>query len=103
MIESLNPTLPKCYGDDFFSRAILPYCVLKVPEVSLDAYRAADTWCDFVNIEELSKDGGIDGIDADNRVVVARYDVNGREVDADYRGIVIVRYNDGSVEKMVKQ
>ncbi|MGE3800108.1 MAG: hypothetical protein AB7H80_03740 [Candidatus Kapaibacterium sp.] len=36
-----------------------------------------------------------------SRTVVARFDLLGREVTADYAGLQIIRYSDGSVEKMI--
>ena len=101
LIECYNPMPPECYIDVFLT-SITSTCKLRVPTGSLDAYRVADTWCDFVNIEGMVVESGIDDIVTDaGRTEVARYDVNGRKVDADYRGLVIVRYNDGFVKKMV--
>ena len=102
LIKCLNPTPPDVfYLYLVFPKSILSTCVLQVPEEALETYRSQAYWKQFINIEALPADGGICDIGADDRIEVARYDVNGREVNADYTGIVIVRYNDGTVQKVV--
>jgi Flp pilus assembly protein protease CpaA len=52
-IINFNPT-PIGIDADVFLNVNIPTCILKVPTGSLSAYRAADVWKDFLNIEEIS-------------------------------------------------
>ena len=52
-IECLAETPPTC-GNGFFSRSYMNDCVLYVPTASIEAYKAANGWRDFTNIEALS-------------------------------------------------
>lgn len=45
--------------------------------------------------------GGVDSVEAEALTEVERYDTLGRPVDASHKGLTIVRYNDGSVRKVV--
>lgn len=75
---------------------------LYVPDGSVDAYRSAPGWKNFTQIYTLSdlEASGIDNVSSDIQAVeTGRYDINGRPVDGEYRGVVVVRYSDGSVRK----
>lgn len=76
---------------------------LYVPKGTLAAYKAADGWKNFLNISE-SGESGIEetGVTA-QKTVVGRYDLSGRQVADDYRGVTIIRYSDGSVEKTLRR
>ena len=49
-IESLAENPPVCNGDVFYN-VDMSNCVLYVPENSIDAYKDADEWKDFTNVE----------------------------------------------------
>ncbi len=73
-----------------------------MPDGSVDAYRSAPGWKNFTQIYTLSdlEASGIDNVSSDIQAVeTGRYDINGRPVDGEYRGVVVVRYSDGSVRK----
>ena len=76
---------------------------LYVPKGTLAAYKAADGWKNFLNISE-SGESGIEeaGVTA-QKTVVGRYDLSGRQVADGYRGVTIIRYSDGSVEKTMRR
>ncbi len=76
---------------------------LYVPKGTLAAYKAADGWKNFLNISE-SGESGIEevGVTA-QKTVVGRYDLSGRQVADGYRGVTIIRYSDGSVEKTLQR
>ena len=70
---------------------------LYVPKGSLAAYEKVNPWRNFLNIEE--KDfSAVDGVTADTDVKteVGKYNLQGIEVGEDYKGLVIIRYSDGS-------
>lgn len=73
---------------------------LIVPEGSIEAYRQAEGWNRFLTIQETA----INNPDAiSDKTVISRHDLQGRRVRDDYRGIVIERYSDGSVGKVLKR
>lgn len=94
-----NPEPPIC-GDYTFNT---PYSkILKVPFGTQKTYEIAPIWKKF-NIQEMS-DAGTEDIPVEEvRIEVSRYDVNGRAVDANYKGFVIIRYSDGSTTKMMSK
>lgn len=74
-----------------------------VPEGSLNSYQNADGWKNFWNLSD-SDESRINEIISDAiKTEVARYDLQGRQVSADYRGLIIVCYSDGSIEKVINQ
>ncbi len=76
---------------------------LYVPKGTLAAYKAADGWKNFLNISESGESGIEDtGVTA-QKTVVGRYDLSGRQVADGYRGVTIIRYSDGSVEKTLRR
>lgn len=75
---------------------------LYVPEESVEAYKAAPVWKDFGKIQGHDFSQGVQGVDMTEDVVpVAYYDLQGRRVGSDSKGVVIIRYSDGSVKKVV--
>lgn len=74
-----------------------------VPEGSLSSYQNADGWKNFWNLSDSDESGINEIISNAIKTEVARYDLQGRQVSADYRGLIIVCYSDGSVEKVINQ
>ncbi|MDE5896103.1 MAG: leucine-rich repeat domain-containing protein [Muribaculum intestinale] len=73
---------------------------LYVPSDAVEAYRSAPGWKNFTRIYPLSELSGIDDIRHNGEPVeTGRYDMSGRKVDDNYRGVVVVRYSDGSARK----
>lgn len=74
---------------------------LNIPAEGIEAYKAAPVWQNFF-IHQDNPLTGIENVRADGASeVVARYDLSGRPVADDYRGITIVRRADGSVAKEI--
>ena len=86
-----------------FSSSTYTSTKLLVPNGCVEAYKAADGWKNFLNISE-SGESGIEevGVTA-QKTVVGRYDLSGRQVADGYRGVTIIRYSDGSVEKTLRR
>ncbi|MCM1521933.1 MAG: leucine-rich repeat domain-containing protein [Muribaculaceae bacterium] len=81
-----------------FSKEQYDTLQLFVPAEGIEAYRQAEGWKNFFNI----KVSGIEEIESSSeRTVVARLDLQGRPVREDYKGIVIERYSDGTVGKVL--
>ena len=88
-ITCLNPT-PPTLDKSVFEGVSTSTCVLKVPEGSVDAYKAADQWKEFMNIEGV-KISAIDAAttDADSDINAPAYNMQGVKVNSNYKGIVI--------------
>ncbi len=92
------PTLPDCSNKQYMN------VVVKVPQDALEKYQQAENWKNFWNLQGFDpSEAGVDEIPSANveKVETGRYDLNGQRVGEDYRGIVIVRYSDGSTRKLI--
>ena len=80
--------------------------ILKVPYEALDAYKNAEGWKNFWNIEGFDPAGADDVTtgfsDPSNHKEVSRYTLNGQAVSEDYKGVVIVRFSDGTTKKIMQ-
>ena len=77
---------------------------LRVPYESIEKYRTAPVWENF--FKDRNPLTGIEDVEATEGAeseVVARYDLSGRPVADDYRGITVVRRTDGSVAKEIRR
>lgn len=85
-----------------FSNAQYMNLVVKVPNEALEAYQKDSVWGNFWNLQGFDT-SGVDDVEIDSvdKTVVGRYDLNGRPVNEDYKGITIVRFSDGSTKKVV--
>ena len=100
-IHSLNP--PSCESD--FSSQSYINAIVNVPAGSLSLYQNTAPWNNFWNLKE---DDGLDtGINNASTTINAeeltRYTINGKNISAPSKGLNIIRYNDGSVKKVVVQ
>ena len=75
---------------------------VKVPFAALEAYKAHETWGKFWNLHGFDP-AGIVGVEDDvvKKSVEGRYDLNGTPVDDDYKGVVVIRFSDGSTRKVM--
>lgn len=78
-----------------------------VPKGTLSIYKNADGWQNFWHIEESDIATGISDVISESSLVPSdecgRYDLSGRKVSDDYRGVVVVKYTDGSTSKLLQQ
>ncbi len=103
-IVSLASIPPIC-NDGVFGYVDKSLCTLKVPKGSKDAYRQADGWKEFPNIEEVDVTG-IEAVTAEsvsNAEITDIYDLNGRRRDALQPGVNIVKMSDGTTRKVIKR
>lgn len=78
--------------------------IVKVPNSALEAYKNAEGWRNFWNIEGFEY-SGIDEVINDNTSKpneTGRYNLNGQAVSEDYKGVVIVRFSDGTTKKIMQ-
>jgi len=102
-LESLTAlaTTPSAVGDDPFYNVDKETCILYVPAESLDLYKVADGYKDFLNIRPLAT--GVSELSAEPAVeVVARYTIDGRAADASTQGLVIERLSNGTARKVMR-
>ena len=80
-----------------FSDNILKNTILYIPKGTISAYEKVDPWRNFWNIEEMDYSGvkGIE-LDADSKIEVGRYNLQGLEVGSDYTGLIVIKYSDGT-------
>lgn len=75
---------------------------LTVPAESIEKYKTAPVWENF--FRDRWPLTGIEGVEAEgDNEVVGCYDLYGRSVGEDYRGVVIVRYADGTTSKEIRR
>ncbi len=99
-LVSLNMTPPTC-GNDALTSIDTQKCKLYVPKNSLEAYKTADQWKDFKNMEEMEDTGiSLPGSNGNGKVV-KRYDTNGRMTDKPFKGLNILKMGDGTVKKVM--
>lgn len=95
-VTSLNLTPPACGAGVFNNRAT--NASLTVPESAISAYKSADVWRDFYEIEVA---GANNIVTTENSITsVARYDANGRLLSEPTPGINIIKMSDGSTRKV---
>ena len=82
---------------------ILMDAEVEVPIQALEKYRQAPVWKDFWNLKGVEGLVSIEETEMIAAEEVGRYDLTGKAVSEDYRGIVIVRYSDGTTSKTLQR
>lgn len=96
-ITCLATIPPTCGNWKVFRYLDTNKCKLIVPEGSVDAYKAADVWKDFFNIEAT----GIKQVSVNEDDAAQWYDLNGQRQAQPRKGIVIKRQANGKISKMI--
>ncbi|EJP31727.1 leucine rich repeat protein [Prevotella sp. MSX73] len=85
-----------------FPGSVYVNATLYVPKGTKALYESTDGWKQFFTIQEGDPMTGIVSTKDDvDKVEVSRYDVKGQRLNAPRKGINIVRYSDGTTEKIV--
>ncbi len=89
---------PSIWDNAHYSKA-----TLYVPKGCTEAYKATTPWSSFSNVEEHSISGlnPATAVGNEAKTAVEAYDISGKPVAPDAKGLVIVRYSDGSVAKVL--
>lgn len=100
-IHSSNP--PLCYSG--FSSQSYINTIVNVPPGSLSLYQNTAPWNNFWNLKEDNHlSAGIDNASTTtNAEELTRYTINGQKISAPSKGLNVIRYNDGSIKKVVVQ
>ena len=88
--------VPPACGNNVFRYLDTKACKLLVPEGSVDAYKVADTWKDFFNIEPT----GINRVEADASAA-GWYSINGQRSSSARKGLNIMRTAAGKTRKVI--
>lgn len=101
-IKTIISKIEKPYSIQNFSNRTYIDVTLYVPKGTKALYESTDGWRQFFNIQEGDPTTGIVSTKDDvNKVEVSRYDIKGQRLDSPRKGINIVRYSDGTTEKIV--
>ena len=87
-------------GEDVFNR-INASCILYVPQGCAQAYRNDDRWNAFSEIREFDVTQ-VEPVAPQAAVPVEYYNLSGSKLPAPQQGINIIRYNDGTVRKVIQ-
>lgn len=107
-VSAHNPIPPICAEDAFGSS---PYgnggafrnAVLYVPTGSLEDYKSAQGWRNFVNIQEKDFEDGIHGIMSNKKNNNSVFNLAGIKQTKQNKGISIILQSDGTSKKVLKR
>ena len=91
---------PPVCGENTFGEIDKTSCKLYVPDGTLELYRNADVWKDFVNILEISSLGVEDLVEDDTPIEY--YDLNGIKVNNPSNGVFIMKQGTNTSKVVVK-
>lgn len=92
---------PVAVDSNVFSGIDANKCTLYVPQGSFGNYYVTSGWDYFSKIVEFDPTG-IDAVTTKSDAKeVSRYSVDGQKLDTPVKGLNIVKYNDGSIKKVV--
>lgn len=94
-ITCLAVVPPTCGNKNVFRYVDTSKCKLLVPQGSINAYKAANVWKDFFNIET-----SLNGISADAEASAEWFDLRGRSINKPRKGLNIIRQG-GKTQKVV--
>lgn len=88
---------------NIFEDNIYTNATLYVNESSLEAIKKTEPWCLFNKIETYDfSQSDISNIDNESKTVeIARYDLHGKQVSKEYKGVIIIEYSNGSKCKTI--
>ena len=102
VIKTVISKIEKPHEIAHFRNSTYINVTLYVPKGTKALYESTDGWRQFFNIQEGDPTTGIVSTKDDvNKVEVSRYDIKGQRLNAPRKGINIVRYSDGTTEKIV--
>ena len=104
-----------CHAEQVPNATVGPYsafvydglanATLHVPAVSIDAYKAAETWKEFGSIVALTDEDpsptGLTNVNQDSTTGRQYYSLDGKRSSAPQRGLNIIKMSDGTTRKVV--
>ena len=92
-------TVPPTLFKNAFSSIVYENAILYVPAESINSYKTAEGWKDFLNIVAISGTTGVSMIDSNN-VVAGYYDLSGKRIEEPQKGLNIIKYTNGQTKKL---
>lgn len=93
--------VPTTKSSAFFLAGI-EYATLHVPESSIDLYKMSNPWNNFMNIVAITDPMSVSTIDNDGKSGHLNiYSINGIRRDIIHKGINILKYNNGTIKKVI--
>lgn len=93
-IATVPPTLIK----NAFTTTVYENAILYVPAESVNSYKTAEGWKDFLNIVPIGTTG-VTKPEANN-VVAGYYDLSGKRIEEPQKGLNIIKYTNGQTKKL---
>lgn len=95
-------TKPATFGANTFINVTVSNIALVVPTGAKAAYQAADTWKEFGSITEMAniEAAGITSAKA-NSTAIQRFDLGGRQLRSNKKGLNIIKMDNGQTRKML--
>ena len=98
---------PIVTSTDIFDAQVYENAILYYPEGFLSEYQSKDCWKNFLLMHpfDCSEFAGVEFIDAPERdkKVIGIYDIQGLSVSSDKKGIKIIKFSDGTVQKLISK
>lgn len=94
LVVTVNAVEPPTAYADTFDNVVYTNATLTVPGESKSLYTEAECWKEFANVE-----AGVGTVFEDELTEIGRYSLDGQPVGDGYRGVVVVRYSDGTTQK----
>ena len=93
---------PVYYSFNDFSKQQYMNVIVEVPYEALETYRSDPKWGNFWNLQGFEPTG-VDDLETEEpeKSIIGRFDLNGNPVDDEYKGITIIRFSDGSTNKVI--
>lgn len=83
-----------------FSSTVYDKAVLYVPAESVNAYKNAEGWSQFRNIQAISTTTNVANTGKDI-VIVGYYDLSGKKIEEPRNGLYIIKYSNGQTKKVL--
>lgn len=90
----------QAYENHSFDNGIYIRANLFVPDTTIDAYKSTSPWDNFFHVLPLSEYSGIENIFIDSVSPVLYYNVNGNMSVTPFNGLNIVKYSNGTYDKI---
>ena len=99
-IYCMNPIPPESGFNNVFDNAVFALSTLYVPKGCVEIYKTSNVWHNFFEIKEYDDASSISQISIeDNLGIVGIFDISGHKIMYPQKGLNIIKYSDGTVEK----
>ena len=87
-----------------FNNSPINNATLRVPNASVDLYKAVEPWKNFKEIVSLTdQEMSVKGVMSDNKCETTSFNLGGLRTDTTYKGLQVVRKSDGTMKKVIRK